>query len=348
MIILAREARGMSQQALADKLGISRANMSKLEAGEVGFTSDYAKAIGKYTKFPVSFFMQTEEVLPEHLIYRKREKLANSIASPINAKMNIVRFNIQTIIYGLNVKHVDLRIFQVTEDNTPQKIAQALRKEWKIKDVVIPDMIQLLEGRGIPVMAFPFNTDRIDCRTVITKTMFPVFVYNNQLLGDKLRFSLARHLGHLVMHSFNRIGWDTDITHEANQFAAEFLVPEKEVRKDFDKGVTIASLADLKLKWKVAMISLLFRADDLGYLSANQKKYLLSQFNEMMIRKREPIELDVAISEPKLIRQWIEKYKQKVKFEDSQMAGLLRIKPEDYYEWYGAGQEAEGIKKEKV
>ena len=45
------------------------------------------------------------------------------------------------------------------------------------------------------------------------------------------------------------------------------------------------------------MIALLYRADDLGFVTANQKRYLLQQFNKLKIRRREPQELDVPTSD---------------------------------------------------
>ena len=39
--------------------------------------------------------------------------------------------------------------------------------------------------------------------------------------------------------------FDRDITHEANVFAAGFLMPENEIKKDFENGVNIALLGEL-------------------------------------------------------------------------------------------------------
>lgn len=123
-------------------------------------------------------------------------------------------------------------------------------------------------------------------------------------MGDRLRFSLAFQLGHLVMHTYSPVPADREISHEANLFAAELLMPEETIREDFMDGITLPILAQLKRKWKVSMISLLYRADDLGFLTPNQKRYLVQQFNDAKIRRREPVELDVAKNNPASSIKW--------------------------------------------
>lgn len=335
MITLAREARGISQTELATRIEMSSGNLSKIENQEIGVADTVINDIAKQLNFPVLFFSQQGEVFPEHLIYRKREKVAQSLLTIINAKVNIVRLHIQYLHKELGTENPKLPFIDVTETETPQLIAQRVRKIWKIDAGAIEDSIKLLESKGIAVGSFDFGTERVDSRCVFTEAKYPVIVYNNTLLGDRQRFSVIYQLGHLVMHTAFKITWDRDIAHEANLFAAEFLMPENEIRLDFDKGISLPLLAELKQKWKVSMISLLYRADDLGYLTANQKRYLIQQFNEQKLRRREPLELDVAIEKPSLIRKWIADLKLKFKLDTKGIADFLYLTVDDFIEIYG-------------
>jgi Zn-dependent peptidase ImmA (M78 family) len=136
------------------------------------------------------------------------------------------------------------------------------------------------------------------------------------------------------MHTFFPVALDRNINREANQFAAEFLMPEDEIRPDFERDVTVALLGELKRKWKVSMISLLYRADDLGYVSPNQKRYLIQQFNQLQIRRREPVELDVPIEKPKLLRRWIADFKDKNRFSTAKVAEALHLTTDEFIEVY--------------
>ena len=136
------------------------------------------------------------------------------------------------------------------------------------------------------------------------------------------------------MHTFNSVSPERDISHEANQFAAEFLMPAKYIKDDFKSGITIPLLGELKRKWKVSMIALLYRADDLGLITPNQKRYLIQQFNQLKIRRREPIELDIPPEEPGLIKKWIAEYRSKMKIGVVEMAALLCLNVDEFLELY--------------
>ena len=334
MIVLAREARGLTQIELAEKIGVSNTSVSKMEKGEINVSEEAISLIAAATNFPLSFFEQENEVLPGQLAYRKRESVAQKLLTPIHAKVNILKFNIQYLIQELKIENPVLPVCEITDTNSPAVIAQKVRKAWKINQPVIENITYLFEEKGIAVANFDFGTERVDSRCIITDTEYPVIILNKTLLGDKQRFSLAYQLGHLIMHTFYNVDWGRDITHEANLFASEFLMPEKDIRKEFENGVSFPLLGELKKKWKVSMISLLYRADDLGYITANQKKYLLQQFNEQKMRRREPKELDVTIENPAMVRKWIYQLKTKKKLDVKDMAAMLHLNTYEFVELY--------------
>ena len=76
-----------------------------------------------------------------------------------------------------------------------------------------------------------------------------------------MRASLAHEIGHVIMH---RVPTDT-MEDEAYAFAAELLVPEKELRREFIGGsATLEKLARLKSKWRVSMQFLLVSGRPVG------------------------------------------------------------------------------------
>lgn len=334
MILLARESRGINQLELANHVGMSQQNMGKIESGDIGIKDEILEQVANVTNYPVSFFTQEYEVYPEHLIYRKRAKVSAGLLTPINAKVNIIRFHVQYLLKTLNINNPELPLFEVTEKNTPQVIAHKVRKAWNVEKPIIEDTVRLLENKGIVVTSFDFGTERVDSRCVLTTTKYPVIIFNKTLFGDRQRFSLIYQLGHLLMHTAYKVNWERDIAHEANLFAAEFLMPEKDIRKDFEGGITLPLLAELKVKWKASMISLLYRADDLGYLTPNQKRYLIQQFNEQKLRRREPVELDIPVEKPSLVRKWISDIKSKQKLSTKEMASLLHLNTDEFIELY--------------
>jgi Zn-dependent peptidase ImmA (M78 family)/transcriptional regulator with XRE-family HTH domain len=334
-ITLAREARGWTQQDLAEKIKIHRANVSRLENGEINVYEDTLAALSTATAFPPDFFKQQSGIVSANAAYRKRDHVAVKLLSVIEAKMNIIRGNIQFITRALDKEAPHLPVYEVTKERSPSQIAALVRKQWNLTEGIIGNLTQILESKGIIISSFEFGTDRVDSRNLITDDHHPIIFLNKNLLGDRLRYSLAYELGGLVMHTFFPVDTSRDLSKEANQFAAEFLMPKEDILKDFEGGLTLSKLAELKLKWKVSMISLLYRADDLGLLTPNQKRYLLQQFNERKIRRREPLELDIEIEQPSLLRNLINHYIKEYEIGIKQMAAFFAIPINDYLDYYG-------------
>jgi len=333
-IILARESRGLSQVEFASKLGMSPANLSKIELGQISIDESYIQDFCNILNYPVSFFYQEGEIKQSFMNYRKRQIVSPKLLTPIDAKMNVHRLQFEFLFQELKYKPAELPVLDVEKLGTPQKCAIKLRKLWDIKEGVIGNITKLIESKGIIINAFPFGTDRVDSRTILSDTKQPIIFTNKSLLGDRLRFSLAYELGHLVMHLTTVPNLDRDVSHEANLFAAEFLMPATDIRSDFENGVTLSTLGELKRKWKVSMQALLYRADDLGYLTYNQKRYLLTQFNQMKIRKREPQEFDVPKEIPSLLSSMIVKYKTKFKADNTYLAEKLNLLLAEFIEIY--------------
>lgn len=334
MIELARESRGINQKELAEKLGLSVSNVSKIENGISPVSTQVFEQIMKVTGYPKDFFMQRIDIVPDNLGYRRRQVVAQKLLLPVNAIINIIRQHVQFLTRELKVDMPTLPTIAIIDEITPQAVAQQIRKLWKIRSGMIDNLTQHIEASGIPIATFDFNTARVDSRSILTEDKFPIIVHNRSHQGDRQRFSLAHELGHLVMHTLANLSAARDITHEANLFAAELLMPEDEIRKEFEEPLSIPRLAELKTKWKVSMISLLYRADDLGYLTANQKKYLMQQFNSQNIRRREPVELDIPIEQPQLLRRWIAEYKSSKKYSTAQMAAALNLTTGEFIEVY--------------
>ncbi len=109
------------------------------------------------------------------------------------------------------------------------------------------------------------------------------------------------------MHSY----MTENMEKEADIFAAEFLMPEVEIKPDL-VSLTLHKLASLKRKWLVSMGALLYRAKDLfGADFINQYDYLVKQMSRLGYRLREPSELDVPFEEPALLNKLFSMYEER-------------------------------------
>lgn len=333
MVMLAREARGITQMELADLAGINRSNISRFEQEFGGFSDEVLVKLIKALRFPEDFFLQNEEILPPAL-YRKRDQVPAKVLTYIDASLNIYRLNIHKLIAAMKLEGPKLPSLPVSEAGSPSEAAIKLRKLWKIPKGAIDNLTDILEEHSIMTLPVDFKTDRVDSRSILIDNKYPVIFYNKSLLGDRLRFTLAYELGHIMMHTRQLLLSSEQVGHEANVFAAEFLLPEKDIRDEFKEGVTLDILAQLKKKWKVSMQALLYCASDLGLLTDNQKRYIIGQFNALKIRRREPVELDVPIERGHLLRNIITQYRTKQKMSIKEIATFFCLNQEEFLERY--------------
>lgn len=332
MIALARESRGMSHNELAAKLNIARGTLWRWESERFAISDAQREVLCTALNYPESFFFQEGEQLPLLLSYRKKDNLSAKVISVADANMNIIRLNLTKLLLATNWACV-IPVIDVKKYATPQGCAKQLRKLWSIPAGPIENLTEILEKNEIPIVPFNFDTDRIDGRSTLIQGNIPLLFINKSLLGDRQRFTLAYQLGHLVMHARTTPTFERDLSHEANLFAAEFLMPEKDITEDL-KELSLAKLGDLKRKWKVSMQSLLYRANDLGWVTDNQKRYFLQQFNQHGIRRREPVELDIEPESYKIVRDLITKYKTKQKLNLKTIAEYFNLTEEDFMSRY--------------
>lgn len=333
MVTIARESRGLVHLELADKLGISKSTAWRLEHDVYGTNPEILNNLSKILNYPESFFFQTGEILPLSLSYRKRDVVAAKLLSQIEANINIYRLNLEQLLTAINWGDIKLPVLDVQKHGSPQECAKQLRKVWKLEKGAIENLSEILEEKKIQLINFNFATERVDGRFIMALDKFPIIITNRSLLGDRQRFTLAYQLGHLVMHLYTSPAHDRDLSHEANLFAAEFLMPEKDIKADLQE-LSLPKLGELKKKWKVSMQALLYRASDLELLTDNQKHYLLKQFNQQNIRRREPKELDIPVEQYKLVRDLLTQYRTKQKLTVAKMASFLHLEQDDFLERY--------------
>ena len=148
--------------------------------------------------------------------------------------------------------------------------------------------------------------------------MPPIFYLNSKAPMDRARFSLAHELGHIVMH---HSASDT-MESEADRFAAEFLMPSKQIRHHLE-NVDIRKAARLKPYWRVSMAALIRRARDLGQIGQDEYGKLFRRLGHLGYRKTEPN--PISAEHPQLVRKIFEVFQTSNEFDSADLAKLFCI-----------------------
>src|SRR5204863_9782367 len=114
-----------------------------------------------------------------------------------------------------------------------------------------------------------------------------------------------------------------DTEEEANRFASEFLMPEREI-KPYLKNLSIPELADLKRAWNVSMAAILYKANRLHTISPSANTNLNIRLSKAGYKMREP-ELGLIKNEPQLLNELLETHMNELKYSKNDLASMLKV-----------------------
>jgi Zn-dependent peptidase ImmA (M78 family)/transcriptional regulator with XRE-family HTH domain len=340
MLTLAREARALTQSELASLLSIGQGTLSKYETGVLQPPEDYISDLGRALGYPVSFFCESEQPYgfpPFH--YRRRKKLSAKALGRINAEMNIRRMHVKRLSLSFDLKtnkfipEIDIDEYQGKTRGRPsiEDIARSVREAWMLPRGPIPSMVDLLEGNGGIVIPCDFQTDLLDAISQRIDGMPVLFFVNINSPSDRVRYTLAHELGHMVLHTITFKN-DNEMEDEADYFAGAFLLPEEELKPQLRK-FDLRHLANMKAYWKVSMQAIAYRAARLRLITPYQSKMFWIEMSKLGYRKREPNEPPKEV--PKLLRQMVEFHHRKLNYSSADLAALLRLSQAEFEAMYG-------------
>lgn len=329
MLTLAREAKGWTQRQLADAAGTTQGRVSKIETGMLDPTSELLEAFASALRVPVSFFHKTEDVrgIPESY-HRKRMSLGALELRRINAQVNMRVWQIATLLQGADIEtRHEIPALDLDEyDGSPEAIARAIRSFWQLPPGPVRNLAKSMENAGAVLVPMNFGVREIDGIGMRRKGMPPLVFYNVSAPADRTRFTLAHELGHLVMHT--HVPPYPEMEDEANAFASEFLMPQRDIEPQFYPRVTRQTLAALKPVWRVAMGALLRRAHQLNAIDYNRYSRLWIEMGKLGYRTREPVELDFPKEEPSVVKGLVELHLGHLRYTPEELADVLDMLPE--------------------
>ncbi|MGP2570515.1 helix-turn-helix domain-containing protein [Ornithobacterium rhinotracheale] len=332
-LTLARESRGITQTELSKAVqGLSQSNLSKFEKGLGGLSMETLERIMKYLDFPISFLELDIQATLETANYRKKASISKKKIQKFETSCKIISHIIDQMSDSIEYPDFDLIQLNLDEGYTPIEAARFTRRNFRLKEnEPVKDIFKLIENKGIVVYEIDIE-DKFDGISLFTDKGFPVIVINRNLPNDRKRFTLAHELGHLVMHCSYEypISLDRDKEKEANEFAAEFLMPTIAIRRSLS-GLMYSDLYKLKNYWLTSKSSIVRRAYDLGVIDKNRYTYFnieLSRNGEKLKEKE-----SVYIDYPCVFKDSVNIHIDELKYSIEELSQVFTL-PIDYVEQY--------------
>ncbi len=286
-----RDLEGLSQQQLAEILGVSVSLVSAMESGSRAFTADLSR-LG-YAPERLS--------LPAMSPPMHRQRASTAAAT---------RKRAQELIRLAGEAFKDLvartpRAPSVMIDRLP-----APGDDDEIEEYAIEVRAMLHYDNSGPIENLTAAAERAGVCLVPLAGLagvdglsawvdgIPVVGLSPAVPGDRFRLTLAHELGHLALHARS-----TDSTeHEANRFAGALLFPKAEFDAAMPVRPQIRDFVDLKESWGVSVSALVYRAHELGYIDDARYRSLQIQMSKW--QRDEPGRFEPAVGQllPRLVQ----------------------------------------------
>lgn len=332
MLVLAREARSLNQTELAGLAGVTQGQISKIENGQREPPPELISTFARVLKYRESLFFRNEVIagIPESYT-RKRQSLSATALHRIIAELNLRRFAIIRLLKAAEIQErLPFPELDLEDYGSPAEVARAVRSAWLLPPGPVRNLMRCIEAAGGILVPCDFGVGELDAIGQRIPGAPPLIFYNTRFPGDRLRFTLAHEVAHLIMHRVPH----PDMEKEANQFAAELLVPERDVRPQLTGNLRLSDLAALKPYWRVSMAMLLERAKDVGRISSGRYVQLRKEYTGRGYKYGEPPELAVEPEVPANLRDLIALHLGHLGYSPEELSEVADLYAEEFHQSY--------------
>ena len=293
-LALARRRKGWKRSELARRAGLQARTITAYELGERVPPSDSLHAMATALAYPIDFFFRgpVETLRDEGVSFRALTKMTATQRDRALAagELALELSDWTATRFQLPEPHVpDLRL-----ESNPESAAMALRASWGLGDRPLPNLIRLLESKGVRVFSLAEKDRSLDGFS-FWRGGEPFIFLNTQKSAERSRFDACHELAHLVLHRHGAVV-GIDMEREAMAFASSFLMPKSSVIIHAPQPPSIPTLLAAKRWWGVSLAAIIRRMYDLDLISRWYYRAMYIQLQKSGYRDKEPEPIDRELS----------------------------------------------------
>ena len=270
--------------------------ISKYETGKMLPSSAVLMALGKALDVSLDFLMSTQAETLEGLEFRKHSRTSARDRAKAEAILidHLERYLAIEDILDMPVtvdwfegRRYDSAVSEAQIDAE----ADALRDAWRLGMDPIPSLCELLEDKGIKVVAYdlPERINGLACHAFRGgKPVAEAVVVSNRINVERKRFTLAHELAHRIIRSTGNPAINLEMA--MNRFAGAFLVPRQRLLEEAGahrRRITYYEIIRLKHTYGVSAAAMLVRLGQVGVLPPASIQRAFATFARTW-RKTEP------------------------------------------------------------
>ncbi|MYK31265.1 MAG: ImmA/IrrE family metallo-endopeptidase, partial [Boseongicola sp. SB0670_bin_30] len=208
-IKISRHAYGLSLRDLEARINnrVTAQAISKYERDETMPSSGVLIVLADALDVPIDYLASDSDIRLESVEFRKKRLTSRKEEAQVEARILhlLERYLAVEEILGLPTVARDMpreAPWPVLHDPAEAELAAlGMRAHWGLGLDPIPNLVDLLEERGIKVLAMGLpNVDGLTARVRREdRSVASVVVVNREDWGERQRFTLAHELGHMVL-----------------------------------------------------------------------------------------------------------------------------------------------------
>lgn len=290
-ITYARELKGLSKKELAIKVGKTPSAVSQIEKGIIRPDTETLARISLALSVPPTFFTKKEGIrfFSFGQCHFRSKRTVSQIKRKQSVRIGDFFIELIDLLQKKGIVFPDEKIsefqFQPKSLDDIERAAIELRKFWGMGLGPIPNIIKLLESKGIIVTPIYNSCEEVDAFSV-WEGKRPWIMLALGKTASRARFDAAHELGHLVLHEEQTPG-STLTENEADRFAGAFLAPRDSFILECPRRWDYEQFAKLKIRWKLSIQALVYRGFNLGVLSQNTLRKAFIELSQNGQRKNE-------------------------------------------------------------
>ncbi len=305
----ARESKGLSLRELEARINehVSAQAIGKYERDEMMPSSTTLLAIARALDVTPEYLLSTQEI---ELIGVDFRKDPHASSKEERAVTSVVLDQVERYLELEELMPDTSNAWQLS--NKPEYLinriedaeqaAEALRKEWELGIDPIQSMAELLEEKGVKVIALDLPEKVSGSKAHVSRPQkddVPVIVVNKGHNGERQRFTMAHELAHLVLR-FTELN-EIDQEKAADRFAGAFLMAKEMMVRLIGQhrtAISLGELVELKKVFKVSIACLVVRCSQLNVINKANYGRLFGQIKSLGWNSQgssEPGILDVEV-----------------------------------------------------
>jgi Zn-dependent peptidase ImmA (M78 family)/transcriptional regulator with XRE-family HTH domain len=258
-------ASGMSQQALAERIGMDPTALSKVLTGKRRLSSLELALIADVTCVSVDELLDPGQYAGRHVAARTQRDKSPAVDEALRRVDDFLEIDALLCDLGLSapVSSLPVPVIDGTYREQAIELARTVRELAAMGDGHIDELASFCEDRlgvDVAVECLPPGLDGLS----VSRGNYRLALVSSAIPATRQRYTLAHEIGHLaandtrdVMIDEDLFGRDGDQERRANVFASSFLMPESSLRRAMGTaGLVEASIGEMLAKYKVSLDAL--------------------------------------------------------------------------------------------